>query len=301
MGGRQMHESRASRALDKLRTSTPSLRSRVTTLIMLFLYWVIGSILFIYKFVTSVIVGEPKTIFTETTQGPYKVVSFVSGLSLDEINEKRKSLDVSKCPTFSDYMLTIISQSITMYLEEKKEYIPDSIHLAIPANIRSPKLFLKDDVQLLMGNKSGAFHVEVPLTTSLTFEKKVEKIKSGLDAVKRTPEAHWYVWGMKIVSILPQWMVEKLVKEIKLTSTTTFVASNVNGGSSDEIFLCGARATDFLVVLPSVGFGLGFAYLTLNGKVSMTVEVDRNCGDEHIAKDLMRCLKTVLEQQGITI
>lgn len=217
--------------------------------------------------------------------------------SLDKINRTRKSLRIgssSKRPTFNDFMLTVIAQSITVYLEEKREQIPKCVHLGIPVNVRD-KTKCVDDTML--GNKIGAFMIKMPLDKKLNFMEKLERIKSELDFVKLTPEAKISHFGMRMVSVMPQWMVDWIGP--KVTGGATLVATNVNGGNGGETVLCGARMTDMTAVVPPpMGVGLGYVVFTLNGKVMVSVGVDRNCYDENTAKDLIRCLKAVLREQG---
>merc|ERR550525_585361 len=103
-------------------------------------------------------------------------------------------------------------------------------------------------------------------------------------------------YGMKLVSVMPRWIVDWVGP--RMTGGATLVATNVNGGNSGDTYLCGAKMTDITAVVPPpMGVGVGYVIFSLNGRVMVSVGVDRNCYDADTAKDLIRCLNNVLDEQ----
>eukprot|EP01084_Bolivina_argentea_P097833 175865_1 len=267
---------------------------KVAYILLYSLLWFIGMLYVLCKMSVFAFSNESQTIF-KTKLSEQKYVSYISdGLPLDKINKKRKTIRLGKKrPTFNDYMLTVVAETIMGYLDKNNEYIPDYVHLAIPVDIRDKNVKLNDT---MLGNKIGSYIIKLPLSKKLTFMQKLKKIKSELDFVKKTPEAKLSFYGIKLLSLLPKMMADFIGP--KMSGGMTLVASNVKGAAKD-MFMCGAKVTDAIgIVPPPMGVGLGFVIFTFNGKIIATVNVDKNCYKASTAKDLMKCFQKVMEEQG---
>eukprot|EP01083_Nonionella_stella_P179169 635364_1 len=260
------------------------------------LFWFIGLLIFMYRMLLFAFATKQENIFNQNTLSDKKHIAYISDfVSLDKINAKRKSLklkNVKKYATFNDFMLALIAESVTLYLQKKNAFISKSVYLATPVNIRGKNTSLVGDKGMLLGNKIGTYVLQIPLCANMTFVQRLAAIKSEFDVAKSTPEAIVGYYLMKLLSKVPR--VTHFIGP-RMTSGLTFVMSNVRGANNQTF--CGAKIADIVgIVPPPMGVALGYAVFTYDGKVMISVNVDRNCYDSQTATELISCLKELLKK-----
>ena len=266
---------------------TKGIASKILFGIMYF----IGILMVISKYLMGSLQSEPKSIFKPSKLSEKKNVSYdMSSISLTSLNIRRKQFRFK--PTVNDFMLAVICESLSRVISKSKHTKPvKEVTLAIPVNVRN-----KNVKETVLGNKIGAIVLKAPLSSSLSFEEKLKKIKSQMDFAKKTPEAHFtYVLALFNAMFLPTWLSTYFAR--KLTNKTTIVCTNVRGPSNKYTF-CGKDIKELIgFVPPPMGCGIGFCVFTYNGRMAVSVNIDRNVslGNDIKGEDTGRyVLKTVL-------
>ena len=243
------------------------------------------------------------SLFKPNKLSEHKHVAFISNkVPLSNVNAQRAVINndqkyqKSKLqkPTFNDFIIGIIAQSMSLFLKKKNMPVPEFVRLGIPVNIRADAESHGKDT--ILGNKIGSYIIKLPLSHSLSFIDKLIVIKKELDWVKKTPESKLSHYATKLVSNLPQSMSKTLASY--MSGKNTLVVSNVRGPDKPLILYDKKCIVLAGPVPPPVGVALGFAVFTYQKDVMISVNID-DCVAGHDGATLFKqCILEVLKQQN---
>lgn len=169
--------------------------------------------------------------------------------------------------TVNDVLLSCASGALRAYLVEQGDSVRESIHGAIPFNLRP----LDRPIETL-GNRFGLVLVDMPIHIQNPLER-FRAVQKHMRQLKSSPQPKVFYGMLEVLGRGPN-LFERTALEL-LSKKASLVMTNVPGPIR-PIYLAGARVTQPMVWVPQSGeVGVGLSILSYAGTVQFGVVADQ--------------------------